>query len=50
VGSNSSGDDTARENVALVAAAVLASDNTVGTFIEFTDGDTPIDAAVAAIH
>jgi hypothetical protein len=50
VGSDSPRDDTSRENVALVAAAVLASDNTVRSFIEFTDGDTPIDAAVAAIH
>ncbi|TFB76355.1 SDR family oxidoreductase [Cryobacterium glaciale] len=42
--------DTSRENVALVAAAVLANDNTVGRFIEFTDGDVPIDEAIAAIR
>jgi len=50
VGSDDTGADTSRENVALVAAAVLASDTTIGTFIEFTDGDTPITEAIAAIH
>ncbi|MBG6213605.1 MAG: NAD(P)H-binding protein [Cryobacterium sp.] len=50
VGSSVARGDTSRENVALVAAAVLASDNTVGKFIEFTDGDVPIDMAIAAIH
>ncbi|TFD67467.1 SDR family oxidoreductase [Cryobacterium sp. Hb1] len=49
VGSKATG-DTSRENVALVAAAVLADDNTVGAFIEFTDGDVPIGEAIAAIH
>ncbi|WP_104090414.1 SDR family oxidoreductase [Cryobacterium sp. N19] len=46
VGSDASG-TTSRENVALVAAAVLANDNTVGKFIEFTDGDVPIIDAIA---
>lgn len=50
VGSDALGGDTSRENVALVAAAVLESDNTVGTFIEFTDGDVPISDAIAAVH
>jgi uncharacterized protein YbjT (DUF2867 family) len=50
VGSDGTGGDTSRENVALVAAAVLASDTTIGTFIEFTDGDTSITEAIAAIH
>ncbi|TFD67997.1 SDR family oxidoreductase [Cryobacterium ruanii] len=50
VGSDVPSRDTSRENVALVAAAVLASDNTVGKFIEFTDGDVPIDEAIAAIR
>ncbi|TFD09214.1 MULTISPECIES: SDR family oxidoreductase [unclassified Cryobacterium] len=46
VGADASG-TTSRENVALVAAAVLANDNTVGKFIEFTDGDVPIIDAIA---
>ncbi|MDJ0377857.1 SDR family oxidoreductase [Cryobacterium sp. PH31-L1] len=46
VGPDSSG-TTSRENVALVTAAVLANDNTVGRFIEFTDGDVPINDAIA---
>ena len=49
VGSDARG-DTSRENVALVAAAVLIDDNTVGAFIEFTDGDVPIGEAIAAIR
>jgi uncharacterized protein YbjT (DUF2867 family) len=49
VGSDARG-DTSRENVALVAAAVLTDDNTVGAFIEFTDGDVPIGEAIAAIR
>jgi uncharacterized protein YbjT (DUF2867 family) len=49
VGSDARG-DTSRENVALVAAAALTDDNTVGAFIEFTDGDVPIGEAVAAIR
>ena len=49
VGSDARG-DTSRENVALVAAAVLTDDNTAGAFIEFTDGDVPIGEAIAAIR
>jgi uncharacterized protein YbjT (DUF2867 family) len=49
MGSQSRG-DTSRENVALVAAAVLANGNTVGKFIEFTDGDVPIYQAIAAVR
>ena len=49
VGSDARG-DTSRENVAIVAAAVLIDDNTVGAFIEFTDGDVPIGEAIAAIR
>jgi len=40
--------DVSRENVALVAAAVLTRPSTVGTFIEFNDGQTPIEEAVDA--
>ncbi|TFD54363.1 SDR family oxidoreductase [Cryobacterium sp. Hh11] len=50
VGSDGTGGDTSRENVALVAAAVLASDNSIGKFIEFTDGDVPVGEAIAAVH
>jgi len=50
VGSNLTHGDTSRGNVALVAAAVLANDNTVGKFIEFTDGATPIAEAITASH
>jgi hypothetical protein len=50
VGSKDAKGDTSRENVALVAAAVLAEEKSVGKFIEFTDGDTAIDEAVAAVH
>ncbi|TFB69915.1 SDR family oxidoreductase [Cryobacterium sp. Hz9] len=49
VGSDARG-DTSRENVALVAAAVLTDNTTVGAFIEFTDGDVPIGEAIAAIR
>ncbi|MDJ0336975.1 SDR family oxidoreductase [Cryobacterium sp. PH31-O1] len=42
--------ETSRENVALVAAAVLADENTVGRFIEFTDGDVPVGEAIAALR
>lgn len=37
-----------RENVALVVAAVLAKPATIGRFIEFNDGQTPIEEAVDA--
>jgi len=50
VGSKDAKGDTSRENVALVAAAVLAEEKSVGKFIEFTDGDTAIDEAIAAVH
>lgn len=39
--------DTSRGNVAHVAKAVLADDTTVHRTIDFTDGDTPIEEAVA---
>lgn len=38
--------DVSRENVARVIAAVLAKPATIGRFIEFNDGQTPIDEAV----
>ena len=50
VGSDLPSADTSRENVAVVAAAVLANENSVGRFIEFTDGDLPINEAIATIH
>lgn len=41
---------TARGNVALVAAAVLdAPEASAGKFVEFADGDTPVDDAVASL-
>ncbi len=40
------GNSTARNNVALVAAAVLARPDTAGRTIEFRDGNTPIDEAL----
>lgn len=36
-----------RENVALVIAAALADESTIGRTIEFNDGDTPITEALA---
>lgn len=36
-----------RENVALVIAAALADESTIGKTIEFNDGDTPITEALA---
>jgi hypothetical protein len=38
----------AREDVALVAAAVLNDDSTIGRTIEFNNGDLPIPEALAA--
>jgi uncharacterized protein YbjT (DUF2867 family) len=38
-----------REDVAAVLAAVLAAENTVGATFEVTGGDTPVEAAVAAL-
>lgn len=47
-GQNDDGADTARGNVALVAAAVLtAPDTTIGQKIDFADGDTIITEALA---
>jgi uncharacterized protein YbjT (DUF2867 family) len=40
--------DVSRENVARVVAAVLARPATIGRFIEFNDGQTPIEEAVDA--
>ena len=40
--------DVSRGNVALVVAAVLAKPATIGRFIEFNDGHTPIEEAVDA--
>ncbi|MGD2069944.1 MAG: NAD(P)H-binding protein [Gemmatimonadota bacterium] len=40
------GRDTARDNVALVAAAVLAEPRTIGTTIDFVDGEIPIEKAI----
>jgi uncharacterized protein YbjT (DUF2867 family) len=40
--------DVSRENVARVIAAVLAKPATIGRFIEFNDGQTPIEEAVDA--
>ena len=42
--------NVSRENVARVAAVVLDKPNTVGKFIEFNDGDTPIEEAIEAAH
>ncbi len=41
--------EVSRENVARVIAAVLAKPATIGKFIEFNDGHTPIDEAVDAV-
>lgn len=38
--------DTSRGNVALVIQAVLGEASTIGSTIDFTDGDTPISAAI----
>ena len=40
--------EVSRENVARVVAAVLAEPATIGRFIEFNDGHTPIEQAVDA--
>ncbi|MGB3412432.1 MAG: SDR family oxidoreductase [Microthrixaceae bacterium] len=40
----------AREDVARVIAAVLATPSTVGKFLAFNQGETPIDEAVAALR
>ncbi len=41
--------EVSRENVARVLAAVLAKPATIGRFIEFNDGQTPIDDAVDTV-
>ena len=50
VGADLKSGNVSRENVARVAAAVLDRPNTVGKFIEFNDGDTPIEEATEAAH
>lgn len=40
------GASVSRENVALVIAATLADDSTIGRTIEFNDGNTPIEQAL----
>jgi len=40
--------EVSREDVALVAAAVLSDDATIGRMIEFNNGDLPIAEALAA--
>ncbi|KFF59014.1 NAD-dependent dehydratase [Cryobacterium sp. MLB-32] len=47
VGADVPAGETSRENVALVVAAVLENPATVGRFIEFNDGETPIESAIA---
>ena len=42
------GNEVTREDVALVAAAVLHNDSTIGRTIEFNNGDLPITEALAA--
>nr|WP_090280629.1 SDR family oxidoreductase [Mycolicibacterium komanii]CRL76775.1 NAD dependent epimerase/dehydratase [Mycolicibacterium komanii] len=46
VGPDAAGGQVSREDVALVAAACLANDATVGHTIEFNNGDVPIDEAL----
>lgn len=46
---DSGGRETARANVALVAAAVLGLPSTAGRTIEFRDGDLPIAAALEPV-
>lgn len=48
-GKDAVGRDTARGNVALVIAAVLAEPRTAGKVIDFIDGDTPIEEAIRRI-
>ncbi|MBD0860813.1 NAD(P)H-binding protein [Gordonia sp. zg691] len=47
-GDRTDGDEVSRDNVAAVAAVVLARPSTVHQVIEFNDGDTPIPDALAA--
>ncbi|CAN5635063.1 SDR family oxidoreductase [soil metagenome] len=48
VGAEAADGKVSREDVALVAAAVLADDSTVGRTIEFNNGDIPIAEAIKA--
>ncbi len=48
VGANLPRGDVSRGNVARVVAAVLAQPATIGRFIEFNDGQTPIEEAIVA--
>lgn len=41
------GDQVSRDNVAAVAAACLADNRTIGRVLEFDNGDTPIEQALA---
>jgi uncharacterized protein YbjT (DUF2867 family) len=48
VGAEARDGQVSREDVALVAAAVLADDSTIGRTIEFNNGDVPIAQALTA--
>ena len=48
VGAEAAKGKVSRADVALVAAAVLADDSTIGRTIEFNNGDTPIAEAIRA--
>lgn len=48
-GTRGGGDEVSRDNVAAVAAAVLARPETVHKVIEFNDGPTPVADAVAQV-
>jgi uncharacterized protein YbjT (DUF2867 family) len=47
VGAPARNGEVSREDVALVAAAALANDSTIGRTIEFNNGDVPIPQALA---
>jgi len=49
VGFELQGGKVSRDDVAAVAAAVLADDSTIGKTIPFIGGDTPIDEALAQL-
>src|SRR5690606_11250630 len=49
VGFELQGGKVSRDDVAAVAAAVLADDSTIGKTIPFIGGDTPIDEALAEL-
>ncbi len=48
VGAAARKSEVSREDVALVAAATLADDSTIGRTVEFNNGDVPIAEALAA--